>query len=162
MSMELQTRPATQDRSTQTEMTLLLQNAGQVQVSLSRCAQSLQLEDALPPGQPMFEGTRAKLHRVPGMEEEEEDQEEDEGGGEHEKELTWTSSVEEPIQPTMIQCLQREDFQDGNCSPDEPGSAPVSVRTSDQYVSSRSGPLSPIQEGEKILCVIVPHCCFSA
>ncbi|XP_072231900.1 echinoderm microtubule-associated protein-like 3 isoform X2 [Leuresthes tenuis] len=151
LSMELQTRPATQDRSTQTEMTLLLQNAGQIQHSLSRCSQSLQLEDALPPGQPMFEGTRAKLHRVPGMEEEDEDQEEDEGGGEHEMELTWTSSVEESIQPTMIQCLQREDFQDGNCSPDDPGSAPVSVRTSDQYVSPRSGPLSPIQEGEKIL-----------
>ncbi|KAM4537552.1 echinoderm microtubule-associated protein-like 3 isoform 1-T1 [Odontesthes bonariensis] len=150
MSMEVQTRPATQDRSTQTEMTLLLQNAGQVQVSLSRCAQSLQLEDALPPGQQtVFEGTRAKLHRVPGMEEEDEDQEEDEGGGEQEMELTWTSSVEESIQPTIIQGLQREEFQDGNCSPDEPGSAPVSVRTSDQV--SRSGPLSPIQEGEKTL-----------
>uniref|UniRef100_A0A7N6B0J9 HELP domain-containing protein n=1 Tax=Anabas testudineus TaxID=64144 RepID=A0A7N6B0J9_ANATE len=59
-----------------------------------RRAQSLNLEDALPP-EPIEE-TRAKLHRVPGMEEE--DEEDKEAGGEQEKELSWTSSVEEPIQ----------------------------------------------------------------
>uniref|UniRef100_A0AAQ5ZYQ5 HELP domain-containing protein n=1 Tax=Amphiprion ocellaris TaxID=80972 RepID=A0AAQ5ZYQ5_AMPOC len=32
------------------------------------------------------------------------------------KELAWTSLVEEPIQPTTIRGLQREDFQDGSCS----------------------------------------------
>uniref|UniRef100_A0A8C3GC84 EMAP like 3 n=1 Tax=Cyclopterus lumpus TaxID=8103 RepID=A0A8C3GC84_CYCLU len=72
---------------------------------------------------------------------------EDEGGGEQEKELSWTSSVEEPIRPTTIRCLQREDFQDGSCSSEQLGSA--SIRTSDSNLSSRSGPLSPIQEGEK-------------
>uniref|UniRef100_A0A8C4H7K4 EMAP like 3 n=1 Tax=Dicentrarchus labrax TaxID=13489 RepID=A0A8C4H7K4_DICLA len=66
----------------------------------------------------------------------------------------WMSSVEEPIQPTTIRGLQREDFQDRSCSPEELGSGTTSVRTSDQNLSSRAGPLSPIQEGEKKpLCV---------
>uniref|UniRef100_A0A8D3BRA7 EMAP like 3 n=1 Tax=Scophthalmus maximus TaxID=52904 RepID=A0A8D3BRA7_SCOMX len=76
-------------------------------------------------------GTRAKLHRTPGMEEEDEEQEEDEEGGEQEKELSRTSSLEEPIQPTTIRGIQREDYQDGSCSPEEVGSASASVRTSD-------------------------------
>ncbi|XP_041842455.1 echinoderm microtubule-associated protein-like 3 isoform X1 [Melanotaenia boesemani] len=136
----LQTRPATQDRSTQTETPLFIQDGSQAKIPLSRRAQSLHLEDALPPEQPA-----AKLRRIPGMEEDDEDQEEDEeGGGEQEKELTWTSSVEEPIQPTTIRGLQREDSQDGSCSPDEPSSTQAST-------SSRSGLLSPIQEGEKTL-----------
>ncbi|KAM9718382.1 echinoderm microtubule-associated protein-like 3 isoform 1-T1 [Menidia menidia] len=146
--MSTQTRP-TQDKSTQTET----HDAGQTKVPFSRRAQSLQLEDALPPGEPVLDGTRVKLQRIPGMEEEEEeeDQDDDEGVGEHEMELTWTSSVEEPIQPTTIRSLQREDFQDGGCSPDEQGTASVCVKSSEQNASSRSGPLSPIQEGEKTL-----------
>uniref|UniRef100_A0AAQ5YVY7 HELP domain-containing protein n=1 Tax=Amphiprion ocellaris TaxID=80972 RepID=A0AAQ5YVY7_AMPOC len=152
VSMDHQTKPATLDRSTQTEPTLSVQDAGQDRLTLSRRVQSLHLEDALFPSEPLPEGTRAKLHRVPGMEEEDEEQEEDEeGGGEQEKELAWTSLVEEPIQPTTIRGLQREDFQDGSCSPEEPGSASVSLRTSDQNLSSRSGPLSTIQEGQKPL-----------
>lgn len=156
--MKPRPRPATLDRSTQTEPALPGQDTGQDRVPLPRRAQSLQLEDALPPGDPVVEGTRARLHRVPGLEEEDEEQEEDEeGGGEQEKELSWTSSVEEPIQPTTIRGLQREDFQDGSCSPEEPGSASASVRTSDQNLSSRSGPLSAILEGEKkTLCVTSP------
>lgn len=143
-------RPATLDRSTQTDPTLPGQDTGQERVPLPRRAQSLHLEDALPPGEPVVEGTRAKLHRVPGLEEEDEEHEEDEeGGGEQEKELSWTSLVEEPIQPTTVRGLQREDYQDGSCSPEEPGSASSSVRTSDQNLSSRSGPLSSILEGEK-------------
>ncbi|XP_034413544.1 echinoderm microtubule-associated protein-like 3 isoform X1 [Cyclopterus lumpus] len=149
VSMMPKPRPATLDRSTQTEPTLPGQDDGLDRVPLHRRAQSLQLEDALPPGQTLVEGTRAKLHRAPGLEEEEEEDEdeEDEGGGEQEKELSWTSSVEEPIRPTTIRCLQREDFQDGSCSSEQLGSA--SIRTSDSNLSSRSGPLSPIQEGEK-------------
>jgi len=138
-------RPATLDRSTQTEPPLPGPDDGPDRVPLHRRVQSLQLEDALPPGQPLAEGTRAKLHRVPGLEEEEE--EEDDEGGEQEKELSWTSSVEEPIQPTTIRSLQREDFRDGSCSPELLGSA--SVRTSDSNLSARSGPLTRIQEGEK-------------
>ncbi|XP_069015116.1 echinoderm microtubule-associated protein-like 3 isoform X1 [Embiotoca jacksoni] len=146
VSSELRSRTATQDRSTQTEPT----QPGQDRLPLTTRVNSLNLEDALLSEQPVPEGTRAKLHRVPGMEEEDVEQEEDEeGGGEQEKELTWTSSVEEPIQPTTIRGLQREDFQDGSCSPEEPGSA--SPRTSDQNLSSRSGPLSTIREGEKPL-----------
>uniref|UniRef100_A0A8D3DY88 EMAP like 3 n=1 Tax=Scophthalmus maximus TaxID=52904 RepID=A0A8D3DY88_SCOMX len=100
------------------------------QLIAGRCVQSLNLEDALPPGQHVA-GTRAKLHRTPGMEEEDEEQEEDEEGGEQEKELSRTSSLEEPIQPTTIRGIQREDYQDGSCSPEEVGSASASVRTSD-------------------------------
>lgn len=157
VSVKPRPRPATLDRSTQTEPPLPGQDTGQDRIPLPRRVQSLQLEDALPPGEPV-EGMRAKLHRVPGMEEEDEDQEEDEeGGGEQEKELCWSSSVEEPIQPTTIRGLQREDFQDGSCSPDELGSPSASVRTPDQNLSPRSGPLSPIKEGEKKpLCVISP------
>uniref|UniRef100_A0A8C4NPR5 EMAP like 3 n=1 Tax=Dicentrarchus labrax TaxID=13489 RepID=A0A8C4NPR5_DICLA len=95
-----------------------------------RRVQSLQLEDALPQGEAKVEGTRAKLHRVPGLEEEDEEQEEDEeGGGEQEKELSWMSSVEEPIQPTTIRGLQREDFQDRSCSPEELGSGKINHKT---------------------------------
>ncbi|XP_051284492.1 echinoderm microtubule-associated protein-like 3 isoform X1 [Dicentrarchus labrax] len=149
VSMKPRPRPATLDRSTQTEPTLPGQDTGQDRAPPRR-VQSLQLEDALPQGEAKVEGTRAKLHRVPGLEEEDEEQEEDEeGGGEQEKELSWMSSVEEPIQPTTIRGLQREDFQDRSCSPEELGSGTTSVRTSDQNLSSRAGPLSPIQEGEK-------------
>uniref|UniRef100_A0A671X5Q0 EMAP like 3 n=1 Tax=Sparus aurata TaxID=8175 RepID=A0A671X5Q0_SPAAU len=63
----------------------------------------------------------------------------EEVGAEQEKELSWMSSVEEPIQPTTIRGLQREDFQDGSCSPEEPGSGSASVRTSEQNLISRSG-----------------------
>lgn len=146
---------ATVDRSTQTEALEPGRELGQARAPLPRQVQSLQLEDALPP---VAEGLRAKLHRVPGLEEEDEEQEEDEeGAGEQEKELSWMSSVEEPIQPSTIRGLQREDFQDGSCSPDEPGSGSSSIRSSDPNLSTRSGPLSPIQEGEKkTLCVILP------
>lgn len=151
-------RAATVDRSTQTDSNFSGLDTGQDRVPLPRQVQSLQLEDALPPAEPMVEGTRAKLHRTPVLEEEDEEQEEDElGGGEQEKELSWMSSVEEPIQPTTIKGLQREDFQDGSCSPDEPSSGSSSVRNSEQNLSSRSGALSPIQEGEKKpLCVHPP------
>lgn len=144
LSTESRPRPETLDRSTQTDPT---QDTGQERVPPPRRAQSLHLEDALPP----VEGTRAKLHRVPGLEEDDDEQDEDEEAGvEQEKELSWTSSVEEPIQPTTIRDLQREDCQDRSCSPEDPGS----VRTPDQNMSPRSGPLAPIQEVEKTaLCV---------
>lgn len=156
VSMTPRPRPATQDRSTQTEPALPGQDTGQKRVPLPKRAESLQLEDAFPSGKPLVEGTLAKLHRVPGCEEEDKEEEE-KGGGEQEKELSWTSSVEEPIQPTTIRCLQRDDCQDRSCSPEELASPSTSVRTSDSNLSSRSGPLSPIQEGEKKpLWVILP------
>uniref|UniRef100_A0A8D3A5C2 EMAP like 3 n=1 Tax=Scophthalmus maximus TaxID=52904 RepID=A0A8D3A5C2_SCOMX len=157
LSVSTEPRPVTLDRSTQTDPVHRGQEAGQDMVPLARCVQSLNLEDALPPGQHVA-GTRAKLHRTPGMEEEDEEQEEDEEGGEQEKELSRTSSLEEPIQPTTIRGIQREDYQDGSCSPEEVGSASASVRTSDHNPRSRCGPLAPIQEGIKApLCVISPH-----
>ncbi|XP_034471521.1 echinoderm microtubule-associated protein-like 3 isoform X2 [Hippoglossus hippoglossus] len=148
-SIEPRPGPVTLDRSTQTDPILRGQDAAQDVIALSRCVKSLELEDALPPGQPV-EGTRAKLHRVPGMEEEDEEQDEDEeAGGEQEKELSWTSSVEEPIQPTTIRGLQREDSQDGSSSPEEVASPSATVRTSDPNLGSRCGPLATIQEGQK-------------
>ncbi|XP_037335269.2 echinoderm microtubule-associated protein-like 3 [Pungitius pungitius] len=148
VSMTPRPGPATQDRSTQTEPALPGQDTGQKRVPLPRRVQSLQLEDALALGKPLVDGTRDKLHRVPGWEEEDEEEEET-GGGEPEKELSWTSSVEEPIQPTLIKGLQKEAHQDRSCSPEELGSPSASLRTSDSNLSSRSGPMSPIQEGEK-------------
>lgn len=148
VSIEVQSKPTTADSSTQTEPTFLLQDVEQNKVQLSRPAQRLQLEDALPPS---VEGTRVKLHRVPGIEEEQD--EEEEGGGDPPKERTWVSSVEEPIQPSSVRSLQRQDFQDRSSSMDGPGSAPASLKGSDPSLNLRSGPLSPIQEGEKTLCV---------
>lgn len=143
-SAERQSRLPSLDKSTQTEPTML---------KVSRRIHSLHLEDGLPPGHDVDEGTRGKLHRIPGMEEEEEeDRPDEEVGGEQEKETSWVSSVEEPIQPTSVKYLQREEFPERSCSPDEPGS--------DQNLSSRSGPLSPIQEGARTLCVSWPHRCF--
>uniref|UniRef100_A0A7N8XT70 EMAP like 3 n=1 Tax=Mastacembelus armatus TaxID=205130 RepID=A0A7N8XT70_9TELE len=161
-SMEPRTKPATLDRSTQTESTLIGQGSGQDRVPLPRRVQSLHLEDALLSGQSV-QGIRAKLYRIPGMEEEEQEEDE-EGRGEQEKDLGWTPSVEEPIQPTTIRSLQKEDFQDRSCSPEETCAALASVRTSDQNLSPRYGPLARIQEGEKTaLWVILPHhfflCC---
>ncbi|KAM9836934.1 echinoderm microtubule-associated protein-like 3 isoform 2-T2 [Aulostomus maculatus] len=148
VSSEPRPRPATVDRSTQTELPQTGQDLGPDKVPLPRCVQSLQLEDALPPGKPVGDGNRAKLHRIPGMEEDDEEPEDDEEtGGEQEKELSWASSVEEPIQPTNIRSLLREDFQDGQCSPEE--SSLALLRPTDQNTSSRPSPLSPIQEGEK-------------
>ncbi|XP_071400174.1 echinoderm microtubule-associated protein-like 3 isoform X1 [Centroberyx affinis] len=153
VSLEPRPRPPTLDRSTQTEPTIPGQDAGldRVPLALTRAVQSLQLEDALPEGEPVAEGGRAKLHRIPGLEEEDEEQEEDEdGGGEQDKELSWASSVEEPIQPTTIRGVQREDFQDANGSPEEQSSAsPSSAPSKDQSPTPRAGPLSHIQEGEK-------------
>lgn len=155
MSVKSSLRPATLDRSTQTEPPFPGQNTGQDRVPLPRQVQSLQLEDALPPGEPVVDGW-LKLHRIVGMEEDDEEQDEDvEGGGEQEKELSWMS-VEEPIQPTTLRGVQREDFQDGNCSPEEPGSGVFSVRSSDQNLSSHSGALSSIQEEEKKLLCVIP------
>lgn len=147
VSAEQQGRLPSLDKATQTEPTMS---------ALSRHTQSLHLEDGLPPTELMLDGTRGKLHRVPGMEdEEEEDQVDEEVGGDQEKETSWASSVEEPIQPTTVRSLQREECLDRSCSPDEPASL-----GSDQNLSLRSGPLSPIQEGEKTLCVSQPHRCF--
>ncbi|XP_074480612.1 echinoderm microtubule-associated protein-like 2 isoform X1 [Sebastes fasciatus] len=150
VSMMPRPRPATLDRSTQTEPTLPGKDTGQERIPLPRRVQSLQLEDALLPGEHVAEGTRGKLHRVPGLEEEDEEEDE-EGGGEQGKVLSRTSSVEEPIQPTTIRGLQREDFRDGSgsCSPEELGSPSASVPS----LSLRSGPLTAILEGEKKLLV---------
>ncbi|XP_053716699.1 echinoderm microtubule-associated protein-like 3 isoform X1 [Synchiropus splendidus] len=147
-------RPATQDRWTQTELPSLEQNGYQDHVLLPKRVLSLQLEDALPPGC-VSESSRAKLHRIPGVEVEDEEQqeEEDDQESEQDKDLSWTSSVEEPIHPTTIRGLQRDDFQDRSFSPEEPSPSSTSAKSPDLNLSSRSSPLSPIREGEKQLLV---------
>ncbi|XP_054609152.1 echinoderm microtubule-associated protein-like 3 isoform X1 [Dunckerocampus dactyliophorus] len=140
-------RPATVDRSSQTEAIKTGLDGGQGRVSLSGRVQSLHLEDALLPHVSVAEGTRAKLNRVPGMEVDEEDMEDDEeegGVGEQDKELSWISTVEEPIQATTIISLQ-----DGRRSPEDADFLPASSRPSDQNSGPSSSPLSPIQEGRK-------------
>uniref|UniRef100_A0A8C6VXH9 EMAP like 3 n=1 Tax=Nothobranchius furzeri TaxID=105023 RepID=A0A8C6VXH9_NOTFU len=151
---QLQSRPATLDKSTQTQTAMLFEDGEPDKVLLSREVQDLHLEDALPPGQPVLEEVQAKLRHDPGVE----DEKEDEKHSRHEdKDPTWTSSVEETIQPTTVRCLQREDSRDGSCSPEGPSSAPASLKGSDQNLSSRAGPLSIIQERQKTLCVNLSH-----
>uniref|UniRef100_A0A674DV67 EMAP like 3 n=1 Tax=Salmo trutta TaxID=8032 RepID=A0A674DV67_SALTR len=125
-----------------------------VPLALTSDIQSLSLEDALPKGISLTEGSRAKLHRIQGLEEDEE--------VEKEKDLSRASSVEEPIHPTTIRSLQREDLQDPNGSTESLSSArqtPISgspAPPKDLPPSPRSGPLSTILEGQnKPLCVIV-------
>lgn len=149
-------KPATADRWTQTDSDFSGPVTWQNRLSFSTEIRGLQLEDMLPSPEPVAEGTRAKLHRTPGLEEED-----DLGGEEQEKEQSWASSIEKPIEPTTIGDfnrgdLRRGDSQGGTCSPDESGSDLASVRSSvaENPSSSRCGPLPPIQEGEtKQLCV---------
>lgn len=147
----------TYDRATQTELTPLGQDQGLdgVPLALTSDIQSLSLEDALPKGISLTEGSQAKLHLIQGLEEDDEEVEK-------EKDLSRTSSVEEPIHPTTIRSLQREDLQDPNGSTESLSSArqtPISgspVPPKDLPPSPRSGPLSTILEGQnKPLCVIV-------
>ncbi|XP_068163733.1 echinoderm microtubule-associated protein-like 3 isoform X1 [Antennarius striatus] len=149
MSVKSSPKPATMDQSTQTEPSASGQATGQDKVHVFRQTHSLQLEDALPPRKPVVDGTRAKLYRVPGLEEEDEVQEEDEEGrGKQEKEINWMTSVEAPCQSAVVAGLQREDLQDGRCSPEEMGCGSSPGRTSDRNVISRAATLGPIQEGE--------------
>uniref|UniRef100_A0A8C7NE94 EMAP like 3 n=1 Tax=Oncorhynchus mykiss TaxID=8022 RepID=A0A8C7NE94_ONCMY len=139
----------TYDRATQTELTPLGQDQGLdgVPLALTSDIQSLSLEDALPKGISLTEGSQAKLHRIQGLEEDDEEVEK-------EKDLSRTSSVEEPIHPTTIRSLQREDLQDPNGSTESLSSArqtPISgspVPPKDLPPSPRSGPLSTILEGQ--------------
>ncbi|CAN9509779.1 unnamed protein product [Ophioblennius macclurei] len=152
LSTDFKPRPATLDRFTQTEPALPGLDTGQDRVPLHRRVLSLQLEDALPPSPSASNETHAKLHRVPGMEDEDEEPEEDEeGGGDQEKELAWASSVEEPIQRSSVRGLQREDFQDGSYSPEEPSSASASPKNSEHIPGTRSTPLAPTLKGQKTL-----------
>lgn len=142
----LQADPLTEDRSTQTEPPLSGPAQSRLTLDLSRGVRSLQLEDGLPPDTSQSgEATRAKLHREAGIDEETEEPEEDEGGGGQDKELGWACDLEEPIQPSSIKTLQRENCLERSSSPDE--QSPTSTRGSEQ--NPRSAPLSPIQEGDK-------------
>ncbi|RXN06069.1 echinoderm microtubule-associated -like 3 [Labeo rohita] len=137
-------KPSTSDRSTQTEP--WIPNHEAVPLALTRGIQSLSLEDALTESVPYADETRTKLRG------EDEDADEYERG----KDQTWSSIVEETIQPTTIRTLQQqqskgsEDSQ-GSCpqTPTSSSPAPPKERTS----SPHGGPLSPIREGEKMLCV---------
>uniref|UniRef100_A0A674DX99 EMAP like 3 n=1 Tax=Salmo trutta TaxID=8032 RepID=A0A674DX99_SALTR len=121
--------------------------------SLADALRRLRLHDQLIPLlRQQLIGSRAKLHRIQGLEEDEE--------VEKEKDLSRASSVEEPIHPTTIRSLQREDLQDPNGSTESLSSArqtPISgspAPPKDLPPSPRSGPLSTILEGQnKPLCM---------
>ncbi|KAI1902632.1 hypothetical protein AGOR_G00017950 [Albula goreensis] len=145
----------TQDRATQTEWTLSSRSMapGKVLLAQTRAVQSLSLEDALLP---------EVLERLEGVLEE---------GEVDEGEPSWTSMVEEPIQPSCIKALmQASSHPEGTCqpkrdSPDSqgeakgdpaPGPAPSPAPTHSQErttgsasPNSRNQPLSPVLEGEK-------------
>ncbi|XP_072315121.1 echinoderm microtubule-associated protein-like 2 [Eucyclogobius newberryi] len=143
--------PPTQDRSTQTVLTLSGLETAQTRpmLDLSRGLCSLRLEDALLHVDTSLsvESSRGKLHRVSGIDDEVEEAEEDEGLGGQDKDPGWSSSLEEPIQPTSIRSLQREDYLDRSSSPDEQSPTSTLGRSSDQ--NPRSTALPPILEGDK-------------
>uniref|UniRef100_A0A671M179 Echinoderm microtubule-associated protein-like 3 n=1 Tax=Sinocyclocheilus anshuiensis TaxID=1608454 RepID=A0A671M179_9TELE len=72
------------------------------------------------------------------------------------KDQTWSSIVEESIQPTTIRTLQQ---QQSKSSEDSQGSCPQTPTSSspappkEPASSPHGGPLSSIREGEKMLCV---------
>ncbi|XP_061619079.1 echinoderm microtubule-associated protein-like 3 isoform X2 [Phyllopteryx taeniolatus] len=133
-SMSAEPRPATADRSTQTEASEAAwhpePNVGQGKLTLSGRVQSLHLEDALPP--------RAKLHRAPSVEEDDEDPEDDEEAAEREKELSWIASVEEPIQASAVVGLRG-----GSRSPEGGDAGPPS----EQNLGPASSAASAIRQG---------------
>uniref|UniRef100_A0A673IU15 Echinoderm microtubule-associated protein-like 3 n=1 Tax=Sinocyclocheilus rhinocerous TaxID=307959 RepID=A0A673IU15_9TELE len=118
-----------------------------VQLALTRAIQSLSLEDALPESIQFTNETPIKLRG------EEEDAFEEEMG----KDQTWSSIVEESIQPTTIRTLQQ---QQSKSSEDSQGSCPQTPTSSspappkEPASSPHGGPLSSIREGEKMLCSI--------
>uniref|UniRef100_A0A8C7ZI82 EMAP like 3 n=1 Tax=Oryzias sinensis TaxID=183150 RepID=A0A8C7ZI82_9TELE len=110
---ELQSRPASRDQSTQTEPSPQEPD----QNTLPPNDKSLDPEGGCLCGQTLPNESRAKLVRVPGLEDEEEDDEDqDDEGGEQEKELSLTSSMEESVQSDLVRGLQREDSHDGRQS----------------------------------------------
>uniref|UniRef100_A0A671M7Y2 Echinoderm microtubule-associated protein-like 3 n=1 Tax=Sinocyclocheilus anshuiensis TaxID=1608454 RepID=A0A671M7Y2_9TELE len=118
-----------------------------VPLALTRAIQSLSLEDALPESIQFTDETPIKLRG------EEEDAFEEEMG----KDQTWSSIVEESIQPTTIRTLQQ---QQSKSSEDSQGSCPQTPTSSspappkEPASSPHGGPLSSIREGEKMLCSI--------
>lgn len=145
-------RPATADRWTQTDSDFSGAVTCQDRLSFPAEIRGLQLEDMLP--EPGTEGTCAKLCSTPGLEEEDEL-----GGEDQEKDLSWPSSIEKPIEPTAIGDLHRWAPQSGSCSRDDSCSDSASGRISmpETPSSPRCGPLTPILEGEaKQLCVGPP------
>uniref|UniRef100_A0A673ISX6 Echinoderm microtubule-associated protein-like 3 n=1 Tax=Sinocyclocheilus rhinocerous TaxID=307959 RepID=A0A673ISX6_9TELE len=77
------------------------------------------------------------------------------------KDQTWSSIVEESIQPTTIRTLQQ---QQSKSSEDSQGSCPQTPTSSspappkEPASSPHGGPLSSIREGEKMLCLTNPNC----
>ncbi len=136
--------PSTSDRYTQTEPQI--PNHETVPLVLTQAVQSLSLEDALPQSVPFTEETPIELHR------EAEDAKEVERG----KDQTWSSIVEDAIQPTTIRTLQK---QQSKGSEDSQGSCPQTPTSSspappkEPTSSLHGGPLALIREAEKILCV---------
>lgn len=159
-------RPSSQDRATQTELTLQGLESGQerVPLALTRAVQSLSLEDALPEGMGVAQESLSKLEERGVLEEEEgeddEDEQREERTGGRVKDSTWTPGVEDAIQPTRLVRRAGTEAQNHNGSPDDQaGSTPQTP------VSGSPGPpkdqcpspLSPILEDEKKPLCVCPN-----
>uniref|UniRef100_A0A8C1K900 EMAP like 3 n=1 Tax=Cyprinus carpio TaxID=7962 RepID=A0A8C1K900_CYPCA len=123
-------KPSTSDRCTQTEP--WIPNHETVPLALTPAIQSLSLEDALPESIQFTDETPIKLRR------EEEDAFEEEMG----KDQTWSSLVEETIQPTTVRTLQQ---QQSKGSEDSQGSCPQTPTSSSP---------APPKELASMLCIL--------
>lgn len=158
-------RPSSQDRATQTELTLEGLASGQerVPLALTRAVQSLSLEDALLEGTTVVQESLSKLEERGILEEEEgedEDDQREEGAGGRVKDSTWTPGVEDTIQPTRLIRRAGAEAQNHNGSPDDQaGSAPLTPVSGSPgpHKDLCPSPLPPILEDEKKpLCVCPP------
>uniref|UniRef100_A0A8C1T5L0 EMAP like 3 n=1 Tax=Cyprinus carpio TaxID=7962 RepID=A0A8C1T5L0_CYPCA len=123
-------KPSTSDRCTQTEP--WIPNHETVPLALTPAIQSLSLEDALPESIQFTDETPIKLRG------EEEDAFEEEMG----KDQTWSSLVEETIQPTTVRTLQQ---QQSKGSEDSQGSCPQTPTSSSP---------APPKELASMLCIL--------
>lgn len=141
-------KPSTIDRCTQTEP--WIPNHKTASLALTQAVKNLSLEDALPAAIPFTEDTLTKLYR-----EEDDDIDEAESKNEH----TWSSVVEDAIQPTIVRTFQQQQSKgteeiQGLCPQNPNFSLPAPLK--ETTIDPCGAPLSPIQEGEKLLCVYPP------
>lgn len=140
-------KPSTSDRCTQTEP--WIPNHKAASLALTQEVKKLSLEDALPEVITFTDDTLTKPHR------EEYDIDKDDS----EKKHSWSSVVENTIQPSTIRTLQQQQSKGSEESQDSCSQIPKSSLPEPPKgttISHYGAPLSPIQEGEKLLCVD-PH-----
>ncbi|TRY87572.1 hypothetical protein DNTS_027013 [Danionella cerebrum] len=127
-------KPSSSDRCTQTDP--WIPNHESVPLALTGRVQSLSLEDALLEDASFTDETPTR--------------DEDGDDDERQKDQTWTSLVEDHIHPTTIKTLHQ---QQSKGSEDSQSSSPQTPTSSSpaQSPSPHGGPLTRIQEGERVL-----------